>query len=1187
MTIGSLFKKPITRPINGVVKVDQQDDDTIRQELDEYVVTRELDTHLNRFFTSYLKAIDEPKDPTIAAWMGVWVSGFFGSGKSHFIKILSYLLANREVKDPNGIGSKKASDFFDSKIKDPFLLAEVKRAVAGDTDVILFNIDSKADSKDGRDAILSVFVRVFNEMRGYSGDSPHIAELERYLDEKGLLQRFHQAFKAATSGDDWVQERDAYLLRSDEMIAALANTLGKSTNAAKEWFEKSENSYTQTIEKFAKSVSEYLDKRGPEHRVIFVIDEVGQFIGTDTHLMLNLQTIVEDLGRLCKGRAWVIVTSQEDIDAVVGEIRGTKANDFSKIQGRFHTRLSLSSVRTDEVIQERLLEKTNKATEVLEDVFQDKGDILKHQLSFTASSSLLKSYTDGADFARNYPFVPYQFPLLQAVFESIRKVGATGLHLSRGERSLLDAFQSSAVSLANKEIGALAPLYSFYPSIENFLDTTVKKTIQQAGDNPALQAIDLKILEVLFLIRYIDNVIKPSIDNLVTLCIDQLDADRLELKRKIEDSLQRLEKETLINRNGEYYYFLTNEERDVSREIKTVDLSGSEENRFLSELIYEEVLKGENKHRYKPNKRDYGFDRFCDGHPLGRVGQDLRMDVVSPFADDYSLFNSAKCIGYSSEEGGRILIKLGDTKDLERELRTYLQTKKFIERKNDASAPETLKKILRERGDQNQERKTRLVTTIESLIGQGDFYALGQSLTPQSIQARSAIAEAQDYLIKNIFTKLEYLRDLHDDPQREIRATLTSDDIGQYSLQLNIEGGNVQALREIKSFIDLSTTKNHRIPLDQLVERFAGRPYGWPEWEIVLLLAKLVMAGEITLMMEGATLTPREAIEPLTRAVRWRQLTILKRKAVEVADLDKARRLGQALFNVIGPESEEGLFSFLREHIQNWHEELVRFEALAEAGSYPGGTEIAEGLRATRGLLSIQGSFEFFQSFNRNETDLRDLIDQMHDLKGFYDSQRPIWDKLRRAASGSFRDNRQFLELDPEVRRALTRMDEILTAKAPYGILHETERLVALVDAANQSLLAERRAAATALVDGKITKVNAELQNSQLDGETSNHALFPLQQIKKRIGEEESVQKIFFEQNQNAEEALERALELIDSKRPGNKGDAGSNTPIRYVRAAVFSKTYLETQADVDDYLNTLRDELEKILKEKVRIRLQ
>src|SRR3954463_14772320 len=97
MLIRELFEKKIDRPINGVIKADQRDEESIWQELDEYVITRELDVHLRKFFDAYLKSLDLSGDPDPASKIGVWVSGFFGSGKSHFIKVLSYLLSNRHA----------------------------------------------------------------------------------------------------------------------------------------------------------------------------------------------------------------------------------------------------------------------------------------------------------------------------------------------------------------------------------------------------------------------------------------------------------------------------------------------------------------------------------------------------------------------------------------------------------------------------------------------------------------------------------------------------------------------------------------------------------------------------------------------------------------------------------------------------------------------------------------------------------------------------------------------------------------------------------------------------------------------------------------------------------------------------------------------------------------------------------
>ena len=143
MKIQNIFERDIFRPINGVVKADQLDDSSVWQELDEFVVTREIDQHLRKFFSAYGDALSNKNDPEVMASIGVWISGFFGSGKSHFIKVLSYLLRNGTHSHDGD--SKKAVEFFENKIKDAMLLGDIKRAVASNTEVILFNIDSKAD----------------------------------------------------------------------------------------------------------------------------------------------------------------------------------------------------------------------------------------------------------------------------------------------------------------------------------------------------------------------------------------------------------------------------------------------------------------------------------------------------------------------------------------------------------------------------------------------------------------------------------------------------------------------------------------------------------------------------------------------------------------------------------------------------------------------------------------------------------------------------------------------------------------------------------------------------------------------------------------------------------------------------------------------------------------------------------
>jgi hypothetical protein len=185
MMIRNMFEKDITREIQGVIKVDQRDDEVIYNDLEEYVVTRELYKHLDTFFSAYIKSINGRTDK-----MGCWISGFFGSGKSHFLKILSYLLKNIEVK------GKKAVSFFDEKIDNPALLANMKLAGNINSDVILFNIDYKADSdsKLNKDSIVKVFMKVFNEMQGFCGSMPWVAEIEYQMSKEGTYEAFKKKF---------------------------------------------------------------------------------------------------------------------------------------------------------------------------------------------------------------------------------------------------------------------------------------------------------------------------------------------------------------------------------------------------------------------------------------------------------------------------------------------------------------------------------------------------------------------------------------------------------------------------------------------------------------------------------------------------------------------------------------------------------------------------------------------------------------------------------------------------------------------------------------------------------------------------------------------------------------------------------------------------------------------------------
>tara|TARA_R110001583_G_scaffold85875_1_gene224970 strand:- start:13326 stop:16958 length:3633 start_codon:yes stop_codon:yes gene_type:complete len=1210
MNIEQLFNKPLTRDINGVVKADQLDDQSVWVELDEYVVTNELNRHLRSFFETYLPAIQNPDDPAVAGKIGVWVSGFFGSGKSHFIKILSYLLENREARF--GGDTQRAIEFFREKIADGMLFSDIHAAVNRPADVILFNIDSRASTEDKEDAILKVFLKVFNEHVGYCGVYPHLAHLERELDEQGLYETFQKHFYELTD-KRWPEERLKYRFKKDQLIKAFAMTTGQTEESARETFSSLENNFPLDIATFCKWVKSYLDRSG-DKRILFLVDEVGQFVGQNTQMMLKLQTITENLGTYCGGRAWVIVTSQADIDAALGDLSAAQSNDFSKITGRFHTRISLSSSNTNEVIQKRLLQKTDAAREELGKVWNQKGDVLKNQLAFDATTTAeLTSFSDNVAFVDNYPFIPYQYLLVQKVFESIRRVGATGKHLSRGERSLLDAFQNAACQIKELDIGALIPFHCFYPAIESFLETSVKQTIDMACENQSLTAFDSKILKSLFLVRYVD-VVKSTLDNLVTLSIDQIDADKISLRKQIDESLTRLERQLLISRNGDEYIFLTNEEKEIENEIRHTDIESSEMTNELSKLIFDEVLQRKNVYRYPVNKQDFKVSRFCNAHAKdGATLEDLVVKVVSPLDPNYPEYHEQHCLNQSSDSNGAIIIKMGEHKRLWDELTTFIKTNRFL-KLTSGQRPEQ-DALLREKAMENQERSKRLRHDFEDLFREAPLYAIGAKLDAGTSAPVTRMDNAYQYVIENTFGKLNILKPTPGDVLRELQSVLVADDVTQAGLDLADEGCNPQATKLVELNIALNVELNKPVYVRDVVTHFSRRPYGWPDNEILLLVGRLALAGKISFTYQKAELSLRQAYEPLTSVRKRGEIRINKIRQHDERQLRKAADLAKDLFNkTFTGTSEKELSDLISKELQRWQVALRSFKSKAETGHYPGRDKIETGLVLTSDLLGQSNGYNRVQNLLENGDSLKDFAEDFEDLDDFYTSQFSTWQQLSQALDVQFKPNRTALDKDPAAAKALTELERIYHHPEPYGLLAKVSNLIDQVQRVNEQLIDAKRSHALGRVEMRIGQVKKTLDDAGAPTDLHNKALRQLQQCKQRIESTSSLYQISSEQTEaegfedDAYEAINAYIESQKPKAPPvappQPAGIGEPTPpvitpkvvrakqtVTVSPAETFSKAFrggfMESSDDVETYLRSLREQLMRAVEAGDRIRIK
>lgn len=681
MKLQSIYKQDINRDINGVIKMAQDDERTMVQELSEYVITKELRRHFNTFLNHYERSLEQPTDK-----IGVWISGFFGSGKSHFLKILSYLLSNQTV------GGKKAVEYFADKFDDPMMYAQLENCVKVPTETILFNIDSKSPLTKDKTAILRVFAKVFYEHQGFYGNDLKVAKLEQFISRSGKTEQFRECF-ANINGGSWEDSRESFAFFEDDIVAAMSEALDMSETAARNWFN-GEEEIELSIEQLVKEIKEYVERKGKDNRLLFMIDEVGQYIGSDSDLMLNLQTIVEEIGTQCGGRVWVMVTSQEAIDSIT-KISG---NDFSKIQGRFNTRLSLSSSSVDEVIKKRILAKTETAEQLLRQQYEKNQQVLKNLFTFSHAILDMKGYSDESEFVETYPFVPYQFRLIQNVLAEIRKHGNSGKHLSGGERSMLSGFQEAAQAIQDRDEYALVPFYLFYDTVHTFLDGTIRRVIDRCQDaadhHDGIEPYDVNILKLLYLVRYVDD-IKANLENISILMADDIRTDKISTRQEIQQSLDRLVRENYVSRAGDTYTFLTDDEQDIAREIQNTPVDSAIITKAISDLIFGKLFVSK-KFRY--GKYDFAYDQRIDETVNGQLTGSIALHFITVASENYTTDDSVFLM--QSARDNEVIVVLSDRQPYFKELEDAMKIRRYVKGKNVTQLPEAIQRIIRARQNQ-------------------------------------------------------------------------------------------------------------------------------------------------------------------------------------------------------------------------------------------------------------------------------------------------------------------------------------------------------------------------------------------------------------------------------------------------------------------------------------------------------
>ena len=1034
MKIQSMFQKDINRDINGVVKVAQDDEKSLHQELSEYIITKELRRHFRTFFDNYTKAIDQPTDK-----MGVWISGFFGSGKSHFLKMLSYLLSNKEVQGVPAI------DYFKDKFDDPMMYAQAVKCVSIPTESILFNIDIEGPINKDKTAVLRTFAKMFYNHCGFYGDDLKIAKLERFIDRQGKTEEFRQKFEEVNGGP-WVETRDSFAFFEDDVVEVLQSVLGMSEQAARNWFNGEETNEL-SIAQLVSDIKEYVDSKGDKFRLLFMVDEVGQYIGDDGDLMINLQSLVEELGAKCMGKVWVMVTSQEAIDSVV-KIAG---DDFSKIQGRFNTRLSLSSSSVDEVIKKRVLAKTEEADQLLHMVYDKEQAVLKNLFVFNDSVLDIKGFADGGEFAATFPFVPYQFIIIQKVLAEIRKHGNSGKHLSGGERSMLSGFQEAAQKVQEKDENALLPFYLFYDTVHTFLESAIRRVIdrcQNAADNhDGIEPQDVAVLKLLYLVRYIDD-IKANIDNIATLMVDDIRTDKIALRASVTVSLERLQSQNYVSRNGDTYAFLTDEEQDVAVDIKNTVVDSNQITQSIAQTVFGDIYPAK---KFKHGRYDFSYDQYIDETLNGSASGGIRLRVITVASDHYK-DSDQQLIMESQVNNEAIVVLSGDTPYYD-ELEQAMKIRKYVKQKNVSQLPETIQDIIRKRQQQARHLEDRAKGYLEKAIVDAKVVVHGEIMAIKAGSAKDKLDAALGGLVESVYSKLNMVNHFVES-DADILAILNGSTDADLSL-VGSGANNEDALNEISQWLELKSV-GPTISMGDVQRRYQAIPYGWKEIDIAALIARLIAQQKISIKYGGAVVAKddRRLVDYLRKKSEVDKAVVARRIAPSE---DLMRKSISFLRDYLGamdiPSDEDGLVRFV---LNTFETKLAHYQDLLDQyaqNRYPEKEQVTTARDLAQDILSQRK--DNVALLNRMVQKQDDLLDSSEDMEGvelFFKSQRTVFDEAVKQMNRVSRE-RDYFATDPDTQEVFRTISAILAMSKPYNRIGELPELIGKVKAAYQALL--------------------------------------------------------------------------------------------------------------------------------------
>ena len=1194
--IHEIFYRPIKRKIDRVVKVDNDDPNVVKKELEEYILTPQLERH----FSDALESVIDTEHAQTED-VGMWVSGFFGSGKSHYMKILGHILENREFEDTH------AGEMFGDRIESNEMLDGAVSSVAQkfESEVLMFQIGAKADAS-GSESITEIIHREFNISRGYAS-MPWVAQMEQELESRGVYEEFVDAIEANT-GKDWTEARkDAMFVRSD-METALVEATDEFDNEddAARAIDDVQDNVLINASTLAEDIVEYVEQReaetGDNCRYFVFIDEISQFIGDDGQLLLELQSIVEEFGQKGKGKIFLGVTSQEQLQQLIPGVLEKEAEE-SKVIDRFPHRFDLTSENLDKVVRDRVLSKKGEFRGILGDLYDQHEGILSARYKLDSSQSLKP--VNEENFIDCYPFLPYQLDILPEMFKALGK--GSDDQLAGSERTLIDVTQSVLKDedhLYNDELGALVTLDMIFDEISNDIPSSDIKSIREARPKEADPEIARRVLKSLYLLQQLPW-IPNTADNIATSLQTELGPTQ-QLEGNVEETLDALVDAGYVGRSEEGYRFLRETERELENEIKGIEV-GPGDIRRSSKRFLNDILDETSRVNYQG--KTFQVNLSIDGEEITSKGH-IDLKTYSPIYQRYEDLDPDGLKTQSFSEDGTLYWIADDEKqhDIYEKLKSIFQINTVVKEKRGNELSQEEQEALGQKQEDLQRLRNEVKREFKRSFQRGVLVYNGdtEEFDTTSTSLISLVARKTDNAIPKVFTSFKHgsasvkgrhIEQIFGDLSGSSNPSVFSD-LGV------VQDGELIAEARISSEIEDEIQRREKAGESRtgsdLIDHFAEPPYGWSREVVRLAAAVLFRNGSIIPTYKErtyGTYTQDGAQELFTQVTKFKSTSFDERETVDIDTRTNAKQLLDRLFDRKVKSTDQAVDEGIQEEANNWVSTTSALLSQLQRVDFPLVDDVKQFQTRLKNLLQQPTSAKRIKQFVEFENELESLTKTAKDVAQFcgenggdnrleeYETiQRFItteWDSLVDEAD----DHPALVDISDDVRNAATRVKNTLDTE---GVISQWKnvktdyRAAAEAFAATYEALYEKRHETyTSAIDSVKAYAGSIVDENDLDSALSD--------LTERQGNGSADLNISNKDHINPNPSLTRLIEhiqTVDAYESGAKtqiDDLEDDDDDGTVRESVdvdniFGSVVVTEPKDIDAPIGELRGKIESLL---------